>query len=116
MKLIGVLLCVTATAVCSANLYAQTSETEMKSKITIKQGKVVTVTGCVAPAARGAGYILTNVADKKGALPDYVLVSDGNDLAKHVGDRVQLHGKVTDQGDAKPGLLPFVQLELAQGR
>jgi hypothetical protein len=59
------------------------------------------VTGCVAPAAGGAGYILTNVADNKGALHDYVLVSDDNDLAKHVGHRVQLRGKVTDRGDAK---------------
>ena len=101
MKLIGVLFCVTATAVCSANLYAQTSETETKSKITIKEGREVTVTGCVAQAAGGVGYILTNAADKKGALHDYVLVSDGKDLAKHVGHRVQLRGKVTDRGDAK---------------
>ncbi len=101
MKLIGVLFCVTATAVCSANSYAQTNETETKSKITIKEGREVTVTGCMAPAAGGARYILTNVADKKGALHDYVLVSDRNDLAKHVGHRVQLRGKATDRGDAK---------------
>ena len=45
--------------------------------------------------------MLTNVADKKGAMHSYMLVSDDQDFAKHVGHRVQLEGKVTDRGDAK---------------
>jgi hypothetical protein len=45
--------------------------------------------------------MLTNVADKTGALHSYILVSDDADLAKHVGHRLQLDGKVADRGDAK---------------
>jgi hypothetical protein len=99
MKLIGAVVCVAA--IWSAGLGAQTKETETKSKITIKDGKSVTVTGCVAPSVSGTGFILTNVADKTGALHDYLLVADNDDLSKHVGHRVQLSGNVTDQGDAK---------------
>jgi hypothetical protein len=98
MKLIG-MICVTA--VCTVGLGAQTRETETKSKVTVKDGKSVTVTGCVAPAVVGKGFVLTNVADKTGNLHDYVLVSDDDELSKHVGHRVQLSGKVTDRGDAK---------------
>src|SRR4029079_3470035 len=99
MKLIAAMLC--ATAIWSAGLSAQTKETETKSKITVKDGKSVTVTGCVAPSPGGTGVVLTNVADMTGALHDYMLVPPDGDLAKHVGHRVQLSGKVTDQGDAK---------------
>ena len=90
------------TAFCAAGLSAQTRETEIRSKVTVKDGKSVEVTGCVAPAVVGGGFVLTNVADKTGALHDYVLVSDDDgELKKHVGHRVQLSGKVTDRGDAK---------------
>ena len=98
MKLMAT-LCLTA--LCAAGLGAQSKETETKSKVTVKDGKSVEVTGCVAPAVVGGGFVLTNVADKKGALHDYVLVAEEGELAKHVGHRVQLSGKVTDRGDAK---------------
>src|SRR5262245_42018746 len=97
MKLIH-MLCVAA--VCTVGVGAQVRETETKSKVTVEDGKSVTVTGCVETAVVGKGFLLTNVADKTGALHDYVLVG-GDDLAKHVGHRVQLSGKATDRGDAK---------------
>jgi hypothetical protein len=88
-------------AVCVVGVSAQTSETQTKSKVTIKDGTPVTVTGCVTPAVGGTGFVLTNVADKTGVLlHSYMLVSDAN-LSKHVGHRVQLSGTVTDRGDAK---------------
>lgn len=77
------------------------AQSESKSKITIKEGKEVKVTGCVAPAPGGkdAGYVLTNVADKKGRLPDYTLVgTDNDDLQKHVGHRVEIDGLAADRG------------------
>jgi hypothetical protein len=89
------------TALCIVGVTAQTSETRTKSKVTIKDGTPVTVTGCVTSAPGGTGFVLTNVADKTGALPSYMLVSDRADLSKHIGHRVQLSGKVTDRGDAK---------------
>jgi hypothetical protein len=101
MKLIcGTLLSLGLTA-WSMGLAAQTAQTETKSTIKVKDGKSVTVTGCVAPMTGGPGLMLTNVADKTGALHDYMLVSDDADLGKHVGHRVRIEGKVTDRGDAK---------------
>ena len=99
MKLIGMTVC--AAAVCLASLGADAGQTEMKSKIKVKDGKEVNVTGCVAPSASGKGFMLTNVADKNGAMHSYMLVSEDADLSKHVGHRVQLEGKVTDRGHAK---------------
>jgi hypothetical protein len=99
MKLIGMTVC--AAAVCLASLGAAAGQTETKSKITVKDGKDVEVTGCVAPAASGMGFMLTNVADKSGAMHSYMLVSEDDDFSEHVGHRVQLTGKVTDRGDAK---------------
>jgi hypothetical protein len=99
MKLIGMAFFVAAA--CSVGLGAQTGQTESKSKITVKDGKDVTVTGCVEPTASGLRFMLTHVADKGGAMHNYLLVSDDGDLAKHVGHRMQIDGKVTDKGDGK---------------
>jgi hypothetical protein len=79
---------------------AQTTATETKSKIAVKGGKDVQVTGCIEPTTSGSGYMLTNAADKSGALHSYMLVTDDSDLSKHVGHRVQISGKAADQGDA----------------
>jgi len=85
---------------CAAAVGAQTqTETrETKSKIAVKGGKEVQVTGCVEPTS--SGYMLTKAADKAGALHSYMLVSDEVDLSKHVGHLVQVTGNATDRGDA----------------
>ena len=53
----------------------------------------------MASASSGTGdaYMLTNVADKKGAKPNYILVDEDHDVAKHIGHRVQISGKATDR-------------------
>jgi hypothetical protein len=99
MKLIGIAFGLAAA--CSVGLAAQSAQTDTKSKITVKDGQEVSVTGCIAPTASGTGFMLTNVADNKGAMHNYMLVSDDGDLAKHVGHRMQISGKVTDKGDGK---------------
>jgi hypothetical protein len=79
------------------------TKNETKTKITIKDGKNVKVTGCVTRSSSGA-LMLTGVADKKGALPDYVLVLDDDkeqDIAKHVGHQLEVEGKAANQGDGK---------------
>jgi hypothetical protein len=91
----------TVIVVSVVGLGAQTSKTDTKSTVTVKDGKSVTVTGCVVPTSGGTGFMLTNVADKSGALHNYMLVSDDKDLAKHVGHRVRIEGKATDRGDGK---------------
>ena len=99
MKLIGATFIVAAA--CAVGLGAQTSERTTKSKITIKDGKDVTVVGCVEPMASGSGFMLTDAADKEGRVHSYMLVSDDEDLSKHVGHRVEIKGKAADRGDAK---------------
>jgi hypothetical protein len=101
MKLMRALFYASVVAGCAASLAAQTRETESKTKVTVKDGKSMTVIGCVAPATGGTGFVLTNVADKSGDLHDYTLVPEDEDVAKHVGHRVQINGKVTDRGDGK---------------
>jgi hypothetical protein len=80
------------------------TQTTTKTKVTIKDGKDVKVTGCVARAETGA-LILKGVADKKhGALPDYLLVLNDDkeqDLAKEVGHQVEISGKAANQGEGK---------------
>jgi hypothetical protein len=92
------------------------AQTEMKSKVTVKDGKDVEVTGCIASAASGSGdgYILTNVADKKGNRPSYILVDDDHDVAKHLGHRVQIDGKATDR-DGKVEIETKTKTEVKHG-
>jgi hypothetical protein len=101
MKSLGAAFCFVCIGAVGlgAQATAQTSETETKSKIAVKGGKEVTVTGCIEPSA-SEGFMLTHVADKSGALHSYMLVSEENDLSKHVGHRVQISGRAADQGDA----------------
>jgi hypothetical protein len=95
MKLISVAFCMAA--VCAVGLGAQTSTTETKSKtkIEVKDGKDITVTGCLERNP-GGGYLITNT---KGDMK-YALVTD-DDLSKHIGHRMELKGKATDRGDGK---------------
>jgi len=86
-------------ALCLATVGPLSAQTDVKSKVKVKDGADVEVTGCVASASRGPGdgYMLTNVADKKGTKPNYMLVDEDHDLAKHIGHRVQISGKATDR-------------------
>jgi hypothetical protein len=95
MKVITMALC--AAAICAVGLGAQsgTTETKIKTKVDVKDGKNVTVSGCLAANPAG-GYMLTTTrGDMK-----YALVTD-DDLAKHVGHRMEVKGKATDRGDGK---------------
>lgn len=102
MKLMGMTasaIALSFAAVAAVGAFAQQSES--KSKVTVKDGKSIDVTGCLEPSSRENTYMLTHVADKKGALHSYILVADDVDFAKHVGHRVQVSGKAADRGDAK---------------
>lgn len=84
---------------------AQDIDAKSKTKVKVEDGKGVTVTGCVERAPEG-GFMLTNVANKDGALGSYLLVkAEGHgafdDLDKHVGHRVEIDGKAADQGKGK---------------
>src|SRR3954463_14732033 len=80
-------------------LGAQTSETNTKTKIEVKDGKDVKVTGCVESLSNGR-YALTDVSSKHESLHRYLLVSD-DDFSKVLGQRVQIEGTLADRGDGK---------------
>jgi hypothetical protein len=82
-------------AMCAVGLGAQSGTTETKTKIEVKNGKEVKVSGCLERTPDGS-YILTN---SRGGLR-YTLVTD-DDLSKHVGHRIEVKGKAADQGDGK---------------
>jgi hypothetical protein len=98
------LLCAALVSVMTAGASALAQDEVKKSKtsMSIDSGKDMTVTGCVVRS--GDEFSLTNAAGKKGALGPYILVANGDDrddLAKHVGHRVEIKGKAADQGDGK---------------
>ncbi len=82
-------------AMCAVGLGAQTGTTETKTKIEVKDGKDVKISGCLERNP-GAGYMLT---DRSGGMK-YALVTN-DDLSKHLGHRVEVKGKAADKGDAK---------------
>ena len=101
MKVLSALSCALV-LVAVAGLTAQSSKQSTTTKITVKDGKDVKVTGCIQRGEGAGVFVLTKVADKHGALSDYMLVSEhAEDLAEHVGDFVEIKGKATDRGDAK---------------
>jgi hypothetical protein len=86
-------------AACSLSA-AQDLEKKTQTKLSVEDGREITVTGCVDRNADG-GFLLTNVANKEGALGSYVLAADDDDLKDHVGHRVEIKGKAADQGEGK---------------
>lgn len=87
-----------------------------KTKISVDDGKEMTVTGCVARS--GADFSLTNAAGKNGALGSYVLVANGDerdDLSKHVGHRVEIKGKAVDHGNGEMTVKTETELQTSDG-
>ena len=85
---------------------AQDVEKKAKTKITVEEGKEITVTGCVARQGDDR-FVLTHAANKDGAVGSYTLVADDDDddefeeLEEHVGHRVEIKGKAADKGSGK---------------
>lgn len=99
MKLIGITTTAVFTLALGITSHAQTT-TQTKTEVKVKDGADVNIVGCIETNADGK-FMLTHAADKKGALPDYLLVTDDNNLSKHLGHRVDVSGIATDRGDGK---------------
>ncbi len=74
----------------------QSIETTTTTKIDLTGGKHVKVTGCVEAGPDG-GFVLTNVADKSSPFHRYMLVSNSDFFAHHVGNRVEVEGRAADR-------------------
>jgi hypothetical protein len=94
---------------------AQDIERKSKTRITVEDGKAVTLTGCVARSAEG-GFLLSHVAGKGGALGSYTLVADDeDDLEDLVGHRVEVKGKAADKGNGKVKIETKSEVEARSG-
>ena len=87
--------CIAAICVSTAAAQSTTETTRTKTKVKVDGGKEVNVVGCVAENP-GGGYMLTNTTGRT----QYALVG-GDDIAKHLGHRVEVTGKATDAEHGK---------------
>lgn len=101
------LICACAVAALAAGsaVGAQDVQTDTKSrtKISVDEGREISVTGCVARSGDG-NFSLTHAAGRKGEIGSYVLVAEGKEreqLGEHVGHRVEVTGRAADQGDGR---------------
>jgi len=97
MKLIGAAFGIAA--MCAVGISAQTatSTVDAKTKVKVKDGKEIHVTGCLERNPSGPGYLLTDTST--GGLK-YMLITN-DDLSKHVGHKVEVKGDATNKGDGK---------------
>lgn len=103
MKLIGTTTVAIATccALAAAAQEIKTTKTE-ESKIEVKGGKRVGVTGCLARSTEGHYVLMNDSGDVK-----YVLVTDDN-LSGSVGHLAEVKGLATDKGDARMTIVKTV--------
>jgi hypothetical protein len=103
--------------VCAAGLTAQTQETKTttNTKIDIKGGKEVTVVGCLERRPSGA-YILTDVREKRPADPSRYTLLTNEDLTKHVGEQIEVHGKAVANGEGKISVESKTKTEVEHGK
>ena len=95
----------------------QTTDAKTKTRITVEEGRNVTVTGCVGRTSEGT-FTLNHSAGKDGALGSYILVADGDqmdDLRDHVGHRVEVKGKAADQGDGRVKIKSESEVRTSEG-
>ena len=102
----------TVALACGAGLSAQSAKVKSETEISVKDGKNVTVTGCVERAASGTGYVLTSAEGKDVGSRHYLLVGKDDSMDEHVGHLVEIKGKATDiGGDGKVEMKTKTKIE-----
>jgi hypothetical protein len=96
----ALILGTTAALAVTVGLAAQSSTTKTETKVDVKNGKEVTVTGCVEASETGAGYVLTRVEPRVGGpLAIYTLIGQDSSVGRYLGQLVEIKGKATNIGD-----------------
>jgi hypothetical protein len=100
------LLSLALAGLATAPINAQTSQATAKTstKIEVKDGRDVKVTGCLARHTGVSGFGLTDVMDRDTRLDNVILVGDIDKLEDHVGELVEIKGKLAD---ARAGKVEF---------
>ena len=114
-------VCATLVSVLSGGVvaFAQdvVQDARSKTRITVEEGKDVTVTGCVARTAEG-NLTLTHGAGKDGGVGVYLLLAEGgalDDLKDHVNHRVEIKGKAADRGDGRLKIKSESEVRTSEG-
>ncbi len=104
-------------AMCAAGLTAQTQETKTttSTKVEIKGGKDVTLIGCLDRNSNG-DYLLTKVRTNRRQEPSQYSLVTSEDLSKHVGERMEIHGKVVADGNGKVSVESTTKTEVDNGK
>jgi hypothetical protein len=84
---------------CGVGLSAQSAKVKSETEISVKDGKNVTVTGCVERAASGTGFVLTSTEGKDVGSRHYLLVGKDDEMEDRVGHLVEIKGKAADVGN-----------------
>jgi hypothetical protein len=103
-------------AMCAAGLTAQTQETKTttNTKIELKGGKDVTLIGCLDRNSNG-DYLLTKVpTNRRQEASQYTLITS-EDLSKHVGERIEIRGKVVVNGNGTVSVESTTKTEVDNG-
>src|SRR6266540_7301628 len=97
--LFGLSLAVLATTPLSG----QTSQATAKTctKIEVKDGRDVKVSGCLVRHTGISGFGLADVMDRDAAMDNVILVGDLDELEEHVGQLVEIKGKLADTNAGK---------------
>lgn len=92
-----------AAALATSSLSAQTSQATAKTetKIEVKDGRDAKVSGCLMRHEGVSGFALSNVMEGNKSLDDVILVGDTDKLADHVGQMVEIKGKLADGAKGK---------------
>ena len=77
---------------------SQDSAAQSASQDSSAMGAGSTITGCLSQASSGSGFTLT---DSTGAT--FILQGDSKDLAKHVGEQVEVHGSTNPASSSSAG-------------
>jgi hypothetical protein len=98
MRAQPILFTLVAAALATSSLHAQTSQATAKTstKVEVKDGRDVKVSGCLVRHDGISGFALSNVLDRDAPLDDVILVGDTDKLADHVGQLVEIKGKLAD--------------------
>jgi opacity protein-like surface antigen len=93
------IIATTVALACGAGLSAQSAKVKSETEISVKDGKNVTVTGCVERAANGTGFVLTSTEGKDVESRHYLLVGKDDSMEEYVGHLVEIKGKAADVGN-----------------
>jgi len=103
-------------ALCAAGLSAQTQETQTttKTKVEIKNGKNVTVIGCLEQRSNGDYFLTEARENSRPEWSQYALITNQN-LSKYVGDRVEIKGKAVTNSEGKVSVESKTRTEVENG-